>query len=106
MVRPPLLYLIEHRNCEPGAAVTFRDDTIYVMSKDHVPQMVVLKCPNKECGEVLSVSVDPRNRPHWALTLHSDKSISLHPPVKHTCGVRFTVTYGAVQFRDEPPAPS
>lgn len=105
MVRPPLLYLIEHRAYDPGGEHPFREDTLYVMSQDGVAKLVVLKCPNSECREILQVNTDPMQRPHWSLTLHSDRTISLHPPVRHSCGVRFYVSYGTVHFREDPIGP-
>ena len=58
---------------------------------------ILFLCPSK-CGEVLSINLDPRNRPVWRLVIDGEGKPTLYPSVWRTtgCGAHFIVRHGAV----------
>lgn len=52
-----------------------------------VPRSLVLRCPD-DCGEILTINLDPRSGKAWRLDRGADGTFSLFPSVWRTHGCR------------------
>jgi hypothetical protein len=60
---------------------------VYLIGDTPAPWCASLRCPCG-CGETISLSLIPEDRPKWRARTHFDGTISLHPSIWRTKGCR------------------
>lgn len=72
---------------------------VYVLGEGEQHWFVSLLCPCG-CGAMLQMSLMPRDKPHWRLSMHDDETISIHPSVwRHVgCKSHFFLRRGLIDW--------
>lgn len=74
---------------------------LFVIGENRHLWFVAVQCPC-DCGAILHMNLLPDTHPRWRLTLHDDKTVTLHPSVWRTkdCGSHFFVRRGRIEWCD------
>ncbi|MBI2314947.1 hypothetical protein HYU93_02715 [Candidatus Daviesbacteria bacterium] len=70
----------------------------YIAGFEHKAKWLHFNCPSG-CGEVISLNLMKSFNPHWELTFHTDKELSVYPSViSTTCGSHFWIEKNKVNW--------
>lgn len=74
-------------------------NVLYIVVEDDYEEQAVMVCPCG-CGNILQMNLLPDERPCWYVTIHEDKTASLHPSVwrKKGCCSHFWFKHGKVNW--------
>lgn len=85
---------------------TLKKHRVYVVGENGHVWQVAMMCPCG-CGAVIQLCLLPESSPSWAVMVHADRSVSLHPSVWRTTGCRshFFLREGRVAWCGDLAAP-
>ncbi|WP_152498351.1 DUF6527 family protein [Roseovarius sp. THAF8] len=74
-------------------------ESLTVVESGNVKKWACLKCPGG-CGEVISLSLNPNQRPRWSVAEDIWSRPTVHPSVhqKNKCGCHFWIKKGQVNW--------
>ncbi|WP_417728439.1 DUF6527 family protein [Roseovarius sp.] len=74
-------------------------ETLAVVESGNVKKWACLRCPGG-CGEVITLSLNPNQRPRWGISEDFWSRPTVHPSVHQTneCGCHFWIKKGQVNW--------
>ncbi|WP_281825010.1 DUF6527 family protein [Jannaschia rubra] len=78
---------------------TIAPEELTVVESGDIKKWACLKCPGG-CGEIISLSLNPNQRPRWKVSKDFWSRPTIHPSVhqKNACGCHFWIKQGQVHW--------
>ena len=80
-------------------------DTVYIVGGERHPFRAAVVCPRHRCQQVIHLDIAPSFARRWSMTVHSDKTLSLHPSIHvtgHPCRCHYWLRRGKIRWSEAP----